>query len=53
VATADLFPRVRVTGFIGFLSGSTSTFGNSASQAWSVAPASAGRPWTWAAPMRG
>ncbi|WP_426031456.1 efflux transporter outer membrane subunit [Caulobacter sp. DWP3-1-3b2] len=38
VATADLFPRVRVTGFIGFLSGSAGGFGNSASQAWSVAP---------------
>jgi multidrug efflux system outer membrane protein len=39
VATADLFPRVRVTGFVGFLSGTSSGFGNSASQAWSVAPA--------------
>ncbi|MBO9557919.1 MAG: efflux transporter outer membrane subunit [Caulobacter sp.] len=38
VATADLFPRVRVAGFVGFLSGSASGFGNSASQAWSVAP---------------
>jgi multidrug efflux system outer membrane protein len=38
VATADLFPRVRVTGFIGFLSGTASGFGDSASQAWSVAP---------------
>lgn len=38
VATADLFPRVRVSGFIGFLSGSASGFGNAASQAWSVAP---------------
>ena len=38
VATADLFPRVRVTGFIGFLSGTSSGFGNAASQAWSVAP---------------
>ena len=38
VATADLFPRVRVTGFVGFLSGTSSGFGNSASQAWSVAP---------------
>ena len=38
VATADLFPRVRVSGFIGFLSGSASGVGNSASQAWSVAP---------------
>jgi outer membrane protein, multidrug efflux system len=42
VATADLFPRVSVTGFIGFLSGdvgrlfSTSTSNNA--QAWSVAP---------------
>lgn len=38
VATADLFPRVRVSGFVGFLSGTASGFGNSASQAWSVAP---------------
>lgn len=38
VATADLFPRVRVTGFVGFLSGTASGFGDSASQAWSVAP---------------
>ena len=38
VATADLFPRVSVTGFIGFLSGTSAGFGNSASQAWSVAP---------------
>ena len=39
MATADLFPRVRVTGFVGFLSGTSSGFGDSASQAWSVAPA--------------
>lgn len=38
VATADLFPRVSVTGFVGFLSGTASGFGASASQAWSVAP---------------
>lgn len=38
VATADLFPRVRVTGFVGFLSGTASGFGNGASQAWAVAP---------------
>lgn len=38
VATADLFPRVSVTGFVGFLSGTATGFGNSASQAWSVAP---------------
>ncbi|USQ95587.1 efflux transporter outer membrane subunit [Caulobacter sp. RL271] len=38
VATADLFPRVSVTGFVGFLSGTSAGFGNAASQAWSVAP---------------
>lgn len=38
VATADLFPRVRVTGFVGFLSGDLSSLGESASNAWSVAP---------------
>jgi outer membrane protein, multidrug efflux system len=43
VATADLFPRVNITGFVGFLSGdvgrlfSTAT-GNNA-QAWSITPA--------------
>jgi multidrug efflux system outer membrane protein len=42
VATADLFPRVSVTGFIGFLSGdvgrlfSTSSANNA--EAWSIAP---------------
>jgi multidrug efflux system outer membrane protein len=39
VATADLFPRVSVTGFVGFLSGDLSSLGGSASRAWSVAPA--------------
>lgn len=38
VATADLFPRVSVTGFVGFLSGTSTGFGNGASKAWSVAP---------------
>lgn len=38
VATADLFPRVSVTGFVGFLSGTSSGFGGAASKAWSVAP---------------
>jgi len=43
VATADLFPRVNVTGFIGFLSGDVgrlfgTSVGNDA-RAWSVAPA--------------
>lgn len=38
VATADLFPRVRVTGFIGFLAGDLSALGEGASRAWSVTP---------------
>jgi multidrug efflux system outer membrane protein len=38
VATADLFPRVSVVGFVGFLSGTSAGFGNAASKAWSVAP---------------
>jgi len=39
VATADLFPRVTVTGFVGFLSGDLSSLGGDASRLWSVAPA--------------
>lgn len=38
VATADLFPRVRFSGFFGFLSGDIGSLGQSASQAWSVTP---------------
>src|SRR5271170_1899863 len=43
VATADLFPRVNVTGFVGFLSGDVgrlfdTTAGNNA-RAWSITPA--------------
>jgi multidrug efflux system outer membrane protein len=38
VATADLFPRVRITGFLGFLSGDLGSLGGDASRAWSVAP---------------
>lgn len=38
VATADLFPRVSVTGFVGFLSGDLSSLGDGGSRAWSVAP---------------
>jgi multidrug efflux system outer membrane protein len=38
VATADLFPRVRVTGFIGLLSGDVSTLFSRGADAWSVAP---------------
>jgi multidrug efflux system outer membrane protein len=39
IATADLFPRVSFTGFVGFLSGDTSQFGNAASRAWLINPA--------------
>jgi outer membrane protein, multidrug efflux system len=42
VATADLFPRVNVTGFVGFLSGDVSrlfsTTSGSSTQAWSITP---------------
>jgi multidrug efflux system outer membrane protein len=38
VATADLFPRITVTGFVGFLSGDLSGLFKSGSQAWSVSP---------------
>jgi multidrug efflux system outer membrane protein len=38
VATADLFPRVSVTGFVGFLSGDLSSLFKSGSQAWAVSP---------------
>lgn len=39
VATADLFPRVSITGFVGFLSGDLSSLGGGASRIWNVAPA--------------
>jgi multidrug efflux system outer membrane protein len=38
VATADLFPRVSFSGFVGFLSGDTSQLGKAASRAWLVNP---------------
>jgi len=38
VATADLFPRVKVTGFIGLLSGDVSQLFSHGSEAYSVAP---------------
>ena len=38
VATADLFPRVNVTGFIGLLSGDVSTLFKSSSNAWAISP---------------
>lgn len=38
VATADLFPRVSLSGFLGFTAGRGSQLGSSAARAWSVAP---------------
>lgn len=38
VATADLFPRVSLSGFLGFTAGRGSQLGASAAQAWSIAP---------------
>ncbi len=38
VATADLFPRVSVAGFLGFTAGRGSQLGSSAARAWGVAP---------------
>jgi len=38
VATADLFPRVSLTGFIGFLSGDSVQLGHASSRAWSIGP---------------
>jgi len=39
VATADLFPRVTFSGFVGFLSGDESQLGKAISRAWLVNPA--------------
>ncbi|GGJ98086.1 efflux transporter outer membrane subunit [Pseudomonas matsuisoli] len=39
VATADLFPRVSLSGFLGFTAGRGSEIGSSAARAWSVGPA--------------
>jgi len=38
-ATADLFPRVSITGFVGFLTGDVADLFKSGSRAWSVSPA--------------
>ncbi|HEX2789117.1 MAG TPA: TolC family protein [Steroidobacteraceae bacterium] len=38
VATAELFPRVSFTGFIGFLTGNSVQLGAAGSRAWSVGP---------------
>ena len=39
VAKADLFPRLTLTGFIGFIAGNASDLGESQSHAWSLTPA--------------
>jgi multidrug efflux system outer membrane protein len=44
VATADLFPRVSLSGFLGFTAGRGSQIGSSAAQAWGLGPSI-----TWAA----
>ena len=38
VATADLFPRISISGFVGFLGGDASGLVNGANKAWSVTP---------------
>ncbi len=38
VAKADLFPRLSLSGFIGFIAGDASDLGESQSRAWSVSP---------------
>lgn len=38
VATADLFPRVSLSGFLGFIAGLGSQIGSSAAEAWGLAP---------------
>ena len=44
VATADLFPRVSLSGFLGFTAARGSQLGSSAAQAWALGPSI-----TWAA----
>ena len=39
VAKADLFPRLTLTGFIGFIAGDAGDLGESQSRAWSLTPA--------------
>jgi multidrug efflux system outer membrane protein len=39
IAAADLYPRVTLTGFLGFLAGRGSLFGTADSRAWAVTPA--------------
>ncbi|MQA29480.1 MAG: efflux transporter outer membrane subunit [Luteitalea sp.] len=39
IAAADLYPRLTVTGFLGFLAGRGNLFGSADSRAWAVTPA--------------
>jgi multidrug efflux pump len=39
IAAADLFPRISISGFLGFLAGRGSLFGRADSRAWAVTPA--------------
>lgn len=39
IAKADLFPRVTLSGFIGFIAGDASELGDSQSRAWTLTPA--------------
>ena len=39
IAAADLFPRVTLSGFLGFVAGRGSLFGSADSRAWAVTPA--------------
>jgi multidrug efflux system outer membrane protein len=38
VATAELFPRINVTGFVGFLSGDVASLFRTGSHAWAISP---------------
>jgi multidrug efflux pump len=39
IAAADMYPRITLTGFLGFLAGRGSLFGESESRSWAVTPA--------------
>ncbi len=39
IAAADLYPRITVSGFLGFLAGRGSLFGESESRSWAITPA--------------
>ncbi|HEX2833171.1 MAG TPA: efflux transporter outer membrane subunit [Thermoanaerobaculia bacterium] len=39
IAAADLYPRITLTGFLGFLAGRGSLFGESDSRSWAITPA--------------